>query len=322
MHIACTKPVSRLDPGRRVGNLGQWTRRGSRSGRRTRRPGRARAVFGTAGRGRSACASGTSSRRARRSSMCRPRRGRSGCGSRRGAAGRGRRAGWWRSAGREPVGWCAVEPRPAYPGLFRVYRVPWAGRAEDKADASVWAVTCFFVRAGFRRQGVSYALARAAVGFARGAGGAGARGLSDADRAGAGDRLGRAQRRGAERLRGGGVPGGEPSVAEAGGDAGGVRLGDTVPVDRFDLGARCCCIHFADLSVDKSARACLSLVGAIPWLPGGARGFVATVPAACPSASALARSSRRTVATHASLLPVRRGHPTERFSRNPYELWG
>ena len=36
-----------------------------------------------------------------------------------------------------------------------------------KADASVWAVTCFFVRAGFRRQGVSYALARAAVGFAR-----------------------------------------------------------------------------------------------------------------------------------------------------------
>ena len=45
--------------------------------------------------------------------------------------------------------------------------MPWAGRAEDKADASVWAVTCFFVRAGFRRQGVSYALARAAVGFAR-----------------------------------------------------------------------------------------------------------------------------------------------------------
>jgi GNAT superfamily N-acetyltransferase len=66
----------------------------------------------------------------------------------------------------EPVGWCAVEPRCAYPGLLRVYRVPWAGRTEDRTDASVWAVTCFFVRAGFRRQGVSYALARAAVGFA------------------------------------------------------------------------------------------------------------------------------------------------------------
>ena len=67
----------------------------------------------------------------------------------------------------EPVGWCAVEPRTAYPGLLRVFRIPWEGRAEDKADASVWAVTCVFVRAGFRRRGVSYALARGAVDFAR-----------------------------------------------------------------------------------------------------------------------------------------------------------
>jgi GNAT superfamily N-acetyltransferase len=67
----------------------------------------------------------------------------------------------------EPVGWCAVEPRPAYEGLLRVYRVPWEGRAEDKADESVWAVTCVFARAGFRRRGIGHALARAAVGFAR-----------------------------------------------------------------------------------------------------------------------------------------------------------
>jgi GNAT superfamily N-acetyltransferase len=73
--------------------------------------------------------------------------------------------------GGEPVGWCAVEPRTAYAGLLRVYRVPWEGRTEDKADASVWAVTCFLTRAGYRRRGVSYALARAAVDFAR-AGGA------------------------------------------------------------------------------------------------------------------------------------------------------
>ena len=46
-------------------------------------------------------------------------------------------------------------------------RVPWAGRAEDKTDDSVWAVTCFVTRAGFRRRGVSRALARAAVDFAR-----------------------------------------------------------------------------------------------------------------------------------------------------------
>lgn len=66
-----------------------------------------------------------------------------------------------------PAGWCAVEPRPAYPGLLRVYRVPWTGRSEDKADPGIWAVTCLFTRAGHRRQGVSYALARAAVGLAR-----------------------------------------------------------------------------------------------------------------------------------------------------------
>ena len=65
--------------------------------------------------------------------------------------------------GDEPVGWCAVEPRPAYFGLLRVYRTPWEGRAESKADASVWSVTCVLVRAGFRKRGVAYALARAAV---------------------------------------------------------------------------------------------------------------------------------------------------------------
>jgi GNAT superfamily N-acetyltransferase len=68
---------------------------------------------------------------------------------------------------REPVGWCAVEPRTAYPGLLRVYRVPWEGRSEDKTDDSVWAVTCVFVRAGYRHKGLSYALVRAAVEFAR-----------------------------------------------------------------------------------------------------------------------------------------------------------
>ena len=66
-----------------------------------------------------------------------------------------------------PVGWCAVEPRSAYGRLRRDCRVPWVGRAEDKSDDSVWAVTCFVTRAGFRRRGVSRALARAAVDFAR-----------------------------------------------------------------------------------------------------------------------------------------------------------
>jgi GNAT superfamily N-acetyltransferase len=69
--------------------------------------------------------------------------------------------------GSEPAGWCAVEPRPAYEGLLRVFKVPWEGRSEDKADETVWAVTCLFTRAGFRKRGVSRALAAAAVVHAR-----------------------------------------------------------------------------------------------------------------------------------------------------------
>jgi GNAT superfamily N-acetyltransferase len=67
----------------------------------------------------------------------------------------------------EPVGWCAVEPRSEYEGLLRNNRVLWEGRSEDKTDDSVWAVTCLFARAGFRKRGISRALARAAVDFAR-----------------------------------------------------------------------------------------------------------------------------------------------------------
>ncbi|GAB3432316.1 GNAT family N-acetyltransferase [Flindersiella endophytica] len=68
--------------------------------------------------------------------------------------------------GVEPAGWCAVEPRTAYPRLLRM-RVPWTGRDENKADEDVWAVTCFVVRRGYRRRGIGSAMARAAVEFAR-----------------------------------------------------------------------------------------------------------------------------------------------------------
>jgi GNAT superfamily N-acetyltransferase len=68
--------------------------------------------------------------------------------------------------GDEPVGWVAVEPRTAYPKL-RTSRVVWPGRDEDKDDDRVWAVTCFLVRKGYRKRGITYALAAATVGFAR-----------------------------------------------------------------------------------------------------------------------------------------------------------
>jgi GNAT superfamily N-acetyltransferase len=66
-----------------------------------------------------------------------------------------------------PVGWVAVEPRTEYPRLLGLPTV-WKGRPdEDSRDDSVWAVTCFVVRKGYRRRGITYALAEAAVGYAR-----------------------------------------------------------------------------------------------------------------------------------------------------------
>jgi len=66
----------------------------------------------------------------------------------------------------EPAGWVAVEPRVAYPKLGAL-RLPWVGRAEDRDDPDVWAVTCFVVRKGYRGRGLTYALAAAAVAHAR-----------------------------------------------------------------------------------------------------------------------------------------------------------
>nr|WP_281496756.1 GNAT family N-acetyltransferase [Ornithinimicrobium sp. F0845] len=71
----------------------------------------------------------------------------------------------------EPVGWCAVQPRPEFPGL-RHSQVPWAGREEDREDTSVWAITCVFARAHFRKQGLATELIREAVDFARARGAA------------------------------------------------------------------------------------------------------------------------------------------------------
>src|SRR5699024_408053 len=66
----------------------------------------------------------------------------------------------------EPAGWVAVEPRTAYPKL-RTSRIPWSARSEDKDDETVWAVTCFAVRKGYRGRGLMYPLAAATVEYAR-----------------------------------------------------------------------------------------------------------------------------------------------------------
>lgn len=61
----------------------------------------------------------------------------------------------------EPVGWCAVAPRTAYPRL---------GRSRVLApvdDAPVWSVSCLFVARPWRRRGVSRGLLEAAAVHAR-----------------------------------------------------------------------------------------------------------------------------------------------------------
>jgi GNAT superfamily N-acetyltransferase len=66
----------------------------------------------------------------------------------------------------EPVGWAAVASRPGYSRLARS-QVLRGTAPEELSDASVWAVTCFVVRVGFRRTGVAGALLDGAVRLAR-----------------------------------------------------------------------------------------------------------------------------------------------------------
>jgi GNAT superfamily N-acetyltransferase len=66
----------------------------------------------------------------------------------------------------EPAGWVAVEPRIAYPKL-RTTPVPWRGRDSDKDDPTIWAVTCFAIRKGYRSRGLTYLLAEATIPYAR-----------------------------------------------------------------------------------------------------------------------------------------------------------
>lgn len=67
--------------------------------------------------------------------------------------------------GDEPIGWCAVHPRGAYALLAR------SRPLAPVDDAPVWSVTCFFVKAGHRRTGLSLALLNAAKDFVAARGG-------------------------------------------------------------------------------------------------------------------------------------------------------
>jgi GNAT superfamily N-acetyltransferase len=61
----------------------------------------------------------------------------------------------------EPVGWCAVAPREAYP---RILRSPTLKVGKEDG---LWSVPCFFIRRDYRGSGVAGVLLDAAVRYAR-----------------------------------------------------------------------------------------------------------------------------------------------------------
>jgi len=67
--------------------------------------------------------------------------------------------------GGQPVGWCAVEPKTAYPSLLRSKAKTVHDDGTPKGPC--WSVTCFFVARSHRGRGLSAALLDAAVTHAR-----------------------------------------------------------------------------------------------------------------------------------------------------------
>jgi GNAT superfamily N-acetyltransferase len=65
----------------------------------------------------------------------------------------------------EPVAWCSVQPRSAFPYLARSRALP------PLDDVPVWSVSCLLVDKKHRRKGLSVAMLRAAVAHVREKGG-------------------------------------------------------------------------------------------------------------------------------------------------------
>jgi GNAT superfamily N-acetyltransferase len=62
------------------------------------------------------------------------------------------------------VGWCQLTPRDQVPELDRAWRL------KRVDDVPVWSLSCFYVRKGYRKQGVTSALIAAALDAAKRAG--------------------------------------------------------------------------------------------------------------------------------------------------------
>jgi GNAT superfamily N-acetyltransferase len=63
--------------------------------------------------------------------------------------------------GDQPVGWCAIAPREAYP------RLEQSRLLKPVDDQPVWSIVCFYVARKYRRQGLTKQLITAAIELAR-----------------------------------------------------------------------------------------------------------------------------------------------------------
>ena len=64
--------------------------------------------------------------------------------------------------GDEPVAWCSIAPLETYTNLRTRSYVSDGSDTED-----VWSIACFYIRSGFRRQGLTTPLIEAAIDYAR-----------------------------------------------------------------------------------------------------------------------------------------------------------
>ena len=83
--------------------------------------------------------------------------------------GSGRSAGPSGAGSTTPVGWVRVGPRPSFVRVTgnRALRALAEAHNDDLGDESVWSVTCFVVKVGWRRRGIAAGLLGAAVELAR-----------------------------------------------------------------------------------------------------------------------------------------------------------
>lgn len=65
-----------------------------------------------------------------------------------------------------PVAWCSISPRPAFTKIMRSTVLG----PSDPEDATIWSVPCFFIKRGYRRQGLAEVMLRHAIEHARAVG--------------------------------------------------------------------------------------------------------------------------------------------------------